>query len=154
MGRLREPSVPEPGPDPVPVSAYQEPSVSVPDDIVSPRGMSPSRAWRWARFAHWGGLVGLLAGALFGWVAPLIVLVTAGRRSAMVRRHALAAFNFYLTWAVLTVLAGVVSVYTNGEPELVPFLMVWIPLIIGILGLIASSGDGSYRYPTAIRFVR
>lgn len=126
----------------------------VPDDIVRRRVLSPSRARFWARFAHWGGLVGVLAGALLGWVAPLIVLVTAGRRSAVVRGHALAALNFYLTWAALTVLAGVVSVYTNEEPELVPYLMVWIPLLIGITGVIASSRDDSYRYPTAIRFVR
>jgi uncharacterized Tic20 family protein len=154
MSRLREPSVPEPGPDPVPVSAYQGIVAPVPDDIVAPRRLSPSREHSWSRFAHWGGLVGVHAGALLGWVAPLIVLLTAGRRSARVRRHALAAFNFYLTWAMLTVLAGVVSVYTNGEPELVPFLMVWIPLIIGIVGLISSAGNDSYRYPTAIRFLR
>ena len=91
---------------------------------------------------------------VLAWVAPLIVLLTAGRRSAVVRGHALSALNFYLTWAILTVLAGVVSVYTNEEPELVPFLMVWIPLLIGISGVILSSRNDDYRYPTTIRFVR
>src|SRR5687768_5475298 len=99
MGRLREPSVPEPGADPASVSAYQVTAGPVPDDIVPPRGLSSARERAWARFAHWGGLVGVLAGALLGWVAPLIVLVTAGRRSAVVRGHALSALNFYLTWA-------------------------------------------------------
>ncbi|RSM72524.1 hypothetical protein DMB66_05105 [Actinoplanes sp. ATCC 53533] len=154
MGRLSEPSVPEPGADPVSVSAYQWTAAPVPDDISPRRGLSPSRERSWARVAHWGGLVGVLAGALLGWVAPLIVLVTAGRRSAVVRGHALSALNFYLTWAALTVLAGVVSAYTNEEPELVPYLMVWIPLVIGINGAILSSRDDRFRYPTAIRFVR
>lgn len=136
------------------MSAYPWAAAPVPDDIVPPRGLSASRERSWARFAHWGGLVGVLAGALLGWVAPLIVLLTAGRRSAVVRGHALSALNFYLTWAILTVLAGVVSVYTNEEPELVPFLMVWIPLLIGISGVILSSRNDDYRYPTTIRFVR
>ncbi|KUL30963.1 hypothetical protein ADL15_23735 [Actinoplanes awajinensis subsp. mycoplanecinus] len=116
--------------------------------------MHPARERAWARFAHWGGLFGVLAGALLGWVAPLIVLLAAGRRSAVVRGHAVATLNFYLTWALLTVLAVVVSVYTNKEPELAPFAMIWIPLTLGCCGVILSARDDRYRYPTAIRFIR
>ncbi|GAA2706891.1 DUF4870 domain-containing protein [Actinoplanes palleronii] len=147
MDHLREPHVPEP-------ESYPWTPEPVPDDVVPARRMHPARERAWARFAHWGGLFGVLVGALLGWVAPLIVLVVAGRRSAVVRGHAVAALNFYLTWLLLTGLAAVASVYTTKEPELVPFVMIWIPLIIGCCGVILSAQDDGYRYPTAIRFIR
>ncbi|GAA4605358.1 putative membrane protein [Actinoplanes octamycinicus] len=129
------------------------PDDTVPDDIVPVRRMHPRVERALVQLVHWGGVLGLLAGALFGWVVPLIVLVAAGRRSAVVRAHAASAFNFFLTWALVTVLVGVVSFYTNKEPELVPYIMVWIPLLIAIPHLILSLRDDEHRYPGAIPFV-
>lgn len=124
------------------------------DNFGPPAGYPSSRERALSLLAHWGGLAGVLCGGALGWVVPLIVYVTAGRRSAVVREHALSALNFYLTWAALTALAAVVALVASGEPVLVLFLMIWIPLLFGIMGAIVATRGYFYRYPTTIRFIR
>ncbi|MFC4063622.1 DUF4870 domain-containing protein [Actinoplanes subglobosus] len=156
MGRLPEPSVPEPDvtDDPLPVPDDRWTAEPVPDDVV------PARAGRVGferfliGFAHWGGVAGSAVGGLLGWVAPLIALAAAGWWSPDVRRHAVAALNFHLTWLAVAGVVAVVSVYTNEEPELVPYIAWIFPVSLGFPFAYQMLNGERDRYPGVIRFLR
>jgi uncharacterized Tic20 family protein len=113
------------------------------------RPLPPDQERLWAMLAH---LLSFVAAYLFlGFVAPLIVLLVFGPRSAYVRAHAVESLNFNRTWLLYAVIGVVLA-----------FLLIGIPILIGprhrLPGaghhrLVRANNGEFFRYPLTIRFV-
>jgi uncharacterized Tic20 family protein len=86
-----------------------------------------------------------------GFIAPLIVMLVFGPRSAYVRAHAVEALNFNLTWLIYAIVAGVLAILVIGIPILIVLGIAYVVLVI-IAAVRANNGQ-HYRYPLTIRFV-
>jgi len=87
-----------------------------------------------------------------GFIAPLIVMLVFGPRSAYVRAHAVEALNFNLTWLIYAIVAGVLAILVIGIPILIVLGIAYVVLVI-IAAVRANNGQ-HYRYPLTIRFVK
>jgi uncharacterized protein len=97
-------------------------------------------------------LLSFVAAYLFlGFVAPLIVLLVFGPRSAYVRAHAVESLNFNLTWLLYAVIGVVLAFLLIGIPILIALGIAYLVLII-IASVRAINGE-FFRYPLTIRFV-
>jgi uncharacterized protein len=118
----------------------------------SPTGppLPPDQERLWAMLAH---LLSFVAAYLFlGFVAPLIVLLVFGPRSAFVRAHAVESLNFNLTWLLYGIIAVVLALLLIGFLILIILGIAYLVLVI-IASVKANNGE-MYRYPATIRFVR
>jgi uncharacterized Tic20 family protein len=84
---------------------------------------------------------GLGIGTLF--VGPLVLMLTSGKRSAYVRRHAAEALNFQLTLLM-------VSIVTFGIGAVVYAVSWVVALVAAVVGLTGES----FRYPWILRLVK
>ncbi len=82
-------------------------------------------------------------------VGPLIMLLTAGRTSPYVRRHAMEALNFHLTVFGATILLP----FTIVGVVLVPIFWV-LGIVLSIVGGVSALADGDFRYPLTIRLIK
>jgi uncharacterized Tic20 family protein len=82
-------------------------------------------------------------GYLTTFVGPLVLMLTSGRRSAYVRRHAVEALNFQLT--LLMIVAVTFGIGT------LHYAITW--LVAGIAALAALAGQ-RFQYPFTIRLIR
>jgi uncharacterized Tic20 family protein len=104
----------------------------------------------WAMLAH---LLSFVAAYLFlGFVAPLVVLLVFGPRSAYVRAHAVESLNFNLTWLLYGIVAVILAFLLIGIPILIALGVAYVVLVV-IASVRANNGE-LYRYPLTIRFVR
>jgi uncharacterized protein len=104
----------------------------------------------WAMLAH---LLSFVAAYLFlGFVAPLVVLLVFGPRSAYVRAHAVESLNFNLTWLLYAIVAVILAFLLIGIPILIALGVAYVVLVV-IASVRANNGE-LYRYPLTIRFVR
>ncbi|MFB9963065.1 DUF1707 and DUF4870 domain-containing protein [Sinosporangium siamense] len=82
-------------------------------------------------------------------LGPLIMMLTGGKTSPYIRKHAVEALNFQLT----VFLASIVLAVTFVGMVLVPF--VWVGgFIASLIGGIIAMTDGDFRYPLNIRMVK
>jgi uncharacterized Tic20 family protein len=96
-----------------------------------------------AAAAHLLPLTGLLA------IGPLIMLLTAGRTSSYVRKHAVEALNFQLTILGATILLAITVVGMVLTP------LLWFGgLALAVVGGVAALGEGNFRYPFTLRLVK
>jgi uncharacterized protein len=103
----------------------------------------------WAMLAH---LLSFVAAYLFlGFVAPLLVLLVFGPRSAYVRAHAVESLNFNLTWLLYAIVAVALAFLLIGIPILIALGLAYLVLIV-IASIRANNGE-FYRYPLTIRFI-
>jgi len=104
----------------------------------------------------WGMLAHLLsfvaAYIALGFVAPLVVLLVFGPRSAYVRAQAVESLNFNLSWLLYAIVAGILVVIGIGLLVLLALGIAYVVLVI-IASIRANNGQ-LYRYPLTIRFVR
>lgn len=143
-------------------NARTEYTVCVMRDLIAEletlKAHSPSSEERlWALFAHLGGLV------LF-FIAPLVVMLTAGAQSPWVRWQAVSALNFQLTLLIV----GVVGVVGGLLFALIPVLgalgglaFICLPSVLGLGWLILSViagvkayGGALYEYPASLYLVK
>ena len=111
--------------------------------------LSPDQERLWAMLAH---LLSFVAAYLFlGFVAPLIVLLVFGPRSAYVRAHAVESLNFNLTWLLYAIIGVVLAFLLIGIPILIALGIAYLVLVI-IASVRANNGE-FFRYPLTIRFV-
>ena len=104
----------------------------------------------WAMLSH---LLSFVAAYLFlGFVAPLIVLLVFGSRSAFVRANAVESLNFNLTWLLYGVIAVILAFVLIGIFILIVLGIAYLVLVI-VASVKANNGE-VYRYPATIRFVR
>ena len=87
-----------------------------------------------------------------GFLAPLIVLMVFGQRSAYVRAHAGESLNFNLTWLLYAVVAVILIFLVVGFVILIALGIAYVVLVI-IASVRANNGE-FFRYPLTIRFVR
>ncbi len=112
--------------------------------------LPPDQERLWAMLAH---LLSIVAAYLFlGFVAPLIVMLVFGPRSAFVRANAVESLNFNLTWLLYGVVAVILAFLLIGIPILIVLGIAYLVLVI-IASVKANNGE-VYRYPATIRFVR
>ena len=104
----------------------------------------------WAMLAH---LLSFVAAYLFlGFVAPLVVMLVFGPRSAYVRAHAVESLNFNLSWLLYAIVSVVLIVIGIGILLLLALGIAYVVLIV-VASIRANNGQ-FYRYPLTIRFVR
>jgi uncharacterized Tic20 family protein len=87
-----------------------------------------------------------------GFLAPLIVLLVFGQRSAYVRAQAVESLNFNLTWLLYAVVGVVLLFLVVGIFILIALGIAYVVLVI-IASVRANNGE-LFRYPLTIRFVR
>ena len=121
--------------------------------VPPPPGQGPLPAEQerlWAMLAH---LLSFVAAYLFlGFVAPLVVLLVFGPRSAYVRAHAVESLNFNLTWLLYAVIGVILAFLLVGIPILIALGIAYLVLVI-IASVRANNGE-FFRYPLTIRFIR
>lgn len=130
---------------PAPGHGYPAPSAAA----APATGVPTSEDRNWATAAHLSGFVA--AYLALGFIGPLVVMLTAGRRSPFVRRHAVEALNFNLTVLLALFVSAVLVVVLVG------FLMLALVGIgyvaFSIAGALAAARGDEFRYPLTIRFV-
>ncbi|MEU8248793.1 DUF1707 and DUF4870 domain-containing protein [Nonomuraea sp. NPDC048916] len=92
----------------------------------------------------------LLAVVGFPIVGPLILMLTGGKTSAYIRRHAVEALNFQLTLIGATILLPMTVIGV----VLVPVIWVAAFVLSVIGGITALSEKQPFRYPMTIRLVK
>ena len=104
----------------------------------------------WAMLSH---LLSFVAAYLFlGFVAPLIILLVFGQRSAFVRANAVESLNFNLSWLLYAIISVVLFVVGIGIFLLLGLGIAYVILVV-IASIRANNGE-LYRYPLTIRLVR
>jgi uncharacterized Tic20 family protein len=112
--------------------------------------LPPDQERLWAMLSH---LLSFVAAYLFlGFVAPLIVLLVFGPRSAFVRANAVESLNFNLSWLLYGIVAVILAFLLIGIPILIVLGIAYLVLVI-VASVKANNGE-VYRYPATIRFVR
>jgi len=99
---------------------------------------------------------------IFAFVIPLAIRQAQGQRSRFVNAHATESLNFQLTWLLVGLAVGCLSII----PVIITFglaLLLLVPIALGFTifeivvmakaGRAASAGT-LYRYPLTFRFVR
>jgi|ERR1041385_975047 uncharacterized Tic20 family protein len=113
-----------------------------PQGYVQPLRQDEERLW---------SLLCHLSYFVFGLIAPLIIMLVLGNRSAYVRHHAVEALNFHITaW-----IAGLVSallIFVLVGIVLLPIVLL-VGAIFAIVAAIQSYQGQLYRYPLTIRLV-
>jgi uncharacterized Tic20 family protein len=104
----------------------------------------------WAMIAHMGAFVAAWVG--LGLLAPLFVLLTKGKESAFVRRHAIESLNFQINALIWFAVSVVLFVIVIGVFMLAIVGIYY--LIAVVLGSVAASRGHRFRYPLIFRFVR
>ena len=117
---------------------------------AAPGALTPSDEKLWGGMAHWGALVlGFLTGLAF--LAPLLVMVIQGNKSAYVRAQAVESLNFQLTMLIAGIVSAVLMLLLIGFLLLPIVGLLW--LIFTIIGSIKAVNGQFYRYPMTIRMV-
>jgi uncharacterized protein len=129
---------------------------SQPPGAVPPGGppgqapLPPDQERLWAMLAH---LLSFVAAYIaLGFIAPLVVLLVFGPRSAYVRAHAVESLNFNLSWLVYAIVGVVLIVLGIGILILLALGIAYVILVI-IASVRANNGE-FFRYPLTIRFIR
>lgn len=113
------------------------------------QSMPPDQERLWAMLAH---LLSFVAAYLFlGFVAPLVVLLVFGPRSAYVRAHAVESLNFNLTWLLYGIVGVILAFLLIGIPILIALGIAYLVLVV-IASVRANNGE-FFRYPLTIRFI-
>lgn len=96
-----------------------------------------------------GGAAHLLALIGFPILGPLVLLLTGGKTSPHIRRHALEALNFHLTVTGATFLLP----FTVIGVLLLP--VIWVgAIVLSIVGGVSALNGNAFRYPLTIRLVK
>ena len=112
--------------------------------------LPPDQERLWAMLSH---LLSFVAAYLFlGFVAPLVILLVFGSRSAFVRANAVESLNFNLSWLLYGIIAVILAFVLIGFFILIVLGIAYLVLVI-IASVKANNGE-MYRYPATIRFVR
>jgi uncharacterized protein len=112
--------------------------------------LPPDQERLWAMLAH---LLSFVAAYIaLGFVAPLVVLLVFGPRSAYVRAHAVESLNFNLSWLLYAIVGVILILVGIGVLILIALGIAYVVLVV-IAAVRANSGE-FFRYPLTIRFIR
>jgi len=107
--------------------------------------LRPDEERLWSTLVH-------LSFFVLGIIAPLIVMLTLGTRSAYVRHHAVEALNFHITVWIAGLVAGLSLLLVIGV-LLLPAVLIAAAVLTIIAAVRAYQGE-LYRYPISIRLVK
>ena len=139
-----------------PATGYQQPGAYQAPGVGQPGAMAPQPAYagpvaissdarQWAMFSHLGGII-------FGFLAPLIIMMTKGNEDPFVKDQATEALNFQITLAIAWVISFVLIFVVIG---LLLLPVVWIvSIVLSIMAGMAANRGEAYRYPFALRLVK
>ena len=136
---------PPPQPPPLP------PAGGSPGGPPGPAGppLPPDQERLWGMLAH---LLSFVAAYIaLGFVAPLVVLLVFGPRSAFVRANAVESLNFNLSWLLYGIVAVILAIVLIGFLILAVLGVAYVVLVI-IASVQANNGQ-FFRYPLTIRFI-
>lgn len=140
---------PPPGGYPPPYGApqYGPP----PQGYGSGPGTADDRTW--ILIAHFGGALGaFFGGTLMGWIAPLIVMVSRGNLSPVVRAEAVKALNFHLLWGIIGLIGSALICVGIG---IVIVGAAWvIATVVGVIAGIKAANGEPFDYPLSTRFIK
>ena len=121
-----------------------------PSQPLPPQPLPADQERLWAMLAH---LLSFVAACIaLGFIAPLVVLLVFGPRSAYVRAHAVESLNFNLSWLIYAIV-GVVLIFLGiGILILLALGIAYVFLVI-IASIRANNGQ-LFRYPLTLRFIR
>ena len=112
--------------------------------------LPPDQERLWGMLAH---LLSFVAAYIaLGFVAPLVVLLVFGPRSAYVRAHAVESLNFNLSWLLYAFVSGILLLVGIGFLLLIALGIAYVVLVV-IASFRANNGQ-FFRYPLTIRFIR
>jgi uncharacterized protein len=118
-----------------------------------PGGFTNAEEKTWALVAHFGGaLIALISTGTLAWVPPLVAMLAKGNTSPTVRAHAVAALNFQITWAIISVIGWVLVCAVVGF-IIWPIAML-IQIIFGIIAGVKANEGQLYRYPLSINMIK
>jgi uncharacterized Tic20 family protein len=120
-----------------------------PDQAAQDVGALTDWEKNWAMIAHMGAFVA--AWVALGLLAPLFVLLTKGKESEYVRRHAVESLNFQINALIWIAVSVVLFLVLIGIFMLAIYGVYY--LIAVIMGSLAASKGRRFRYPFIIRFV-
>ena len=86
-----------------------------------------------------------------GFVAPLVVLLVFGPRSAYVRANAVESLNFNLSWLLYAIVAGILLIVGIGLLILIALGIAYVVLVI--MASVRANNGQFFRYPLTIRFI-
>jgi uncharacterized Tic20 family protein len=142
--------VPPPPPEP-PLPPAGPPPGGGPPAGGPPAGppLSPDQERLWGMLAH---LLSFVAAYLaLGFVAPLVVLLVFGPRSAYVRANAVESLNFNLSWLLYAIVAGILLIVGIGLLILIALGIAYVVLVI--MASVRANNGQFFRYPLTIRFI-
>lgn len=139
--------VPPPAPDGPPFAPYGTP----PGAFGAPPGtqppmypLRPDEERMWTMLSH-------LSFFVLSVLGPLIIMLTLGKRSELVRRQATEALNFHLVVLIVAVVSTPLMLILVG------FLTFFAALIGGmafsVIAAVQAYNGAEYRYPFTYRFV-
>jgi len=103
---------------------------------------SDEKTWAW--LSHGGFVVG-------GFIVPLIIMLTKGKESPFIRRHAVEALNWQITMMIYFIVSFVLILLIVGI--ITTIALVVCMYVFGILAIVKASSGQEWRYPMNIRFV-
>jgi uncharacterized membrane protein len=118
--------------------SYQQPYYAPPPpDEVTPSVLAHVLTWGVTFFT-----------VLLGWVPALVVMMTSGQRSALVRQHAVTELNAWITALIYYAALSVIGIFTLG----IGFVLM-IPLAITyfvyfVLAVNKATKPAPFQYPT------
>ena len=108
---------------------------------------SEERTWGWV--SHAGSFVG--AAVAMAFVVPLVIMLTKGKQSAFVRRHAVESLNFQISALIYAAVSAVLALVVIGLLLLLALAVFYVVVVV-IATVKAASGE-EYRYPLTLRLV-
>ena len=122
-------------------SPYAQPAAG------GPVATSSERTWGWV--SHAGCFVGAWIAMAF--LVPLVIMMTTGKDSAFVRRHAVESLNFQISALIYGAVSFVLALVVIGLVLLV-ILAIFYVVVVVLATMKAARGE-EYRYPLTIRLV-
>ncbi len=138
----------QPLPPPPPPPSYAPPAPMAGQAVAQPgsaQGFPPNSDEKlWAWLSHGGFVVG-------GFIVPLVVMLTKGKDSPFVRRHAVEALNWQISLMIYFVVSIILIFVIIGI--LTTIALVVAMFVFGIMAIIKAANGEDYRYPLCIRMV-
>lgn len=103
-----------------------------------------------AVIAHLGTLINLVTG--LGFIVPLVIMLTKGRDSQLVRTNAVESLNFQISVIIYAIVSAILALVLIGFILL--FILWVLALILPIVASVKTSNGESYRYPITLRMVK
>ena len=105
------------------------------------------RTWAW--ISHAGCFVG--AAVALAFLVPLVIMLTKGKESSFVRRHAVESLNFQLTTLMYAAVCLLLALVVIGLLLLLALALFYV-VVVAIATVKAANGE-EFRYPMTLRVI-